>query len=112
MDVTRFRSFAERYVIERASTFKNDTEMQDAWSAVERAKSIYKHIENVANVENDKDMREEHATRSQGMQATQGPPGATGMTGPSQTIARHPIGTRVLAPPANNSQSWTRRNSP
>ena len=55
MDVTRFRLFAERYVIERASTFKADTEMQDAWSAVERAKSIYKHIENVAEVEARKD---------------------------------------------------------
>jgi hypothetical protein len=73
MDVTRFRSFAERYVIERASTFKGDTEMEDAWNAVERAKSIYKHIENVANVEDAKDLKQEHATRSQGM-ATQGPP--------------------------------------
>ena len=39
---TRFRSFAERYVIERASGFKSDT---DAWTAVQDAIRIYRMIE-------------------------------------------------------------------
>lgn len=39
---TRFRSFAERYVIERASGFKSDT---DAWTAVQDAMRIYRMIE-------------------------------------------------------------------
>ena len=39
---TRFRSFAERYVIERASGFKSDT---DAWTAVQDAMRIYKMIQ-------------------------------------------------------------------
>lgn len=45
-DETRFRSFAERYVIERASTFRvgGVDEMEDAWNAVARAKTIYNHI--------------------------------------------------------------------
>src|ERR1035437_7663708 len=82
MDVTRFRSFAERYVIERASTFKGETEMEDAWNAVERAKTIYKHIENVATVEDDKD----HQVAQQAMSnATQGPL-------PVSVPARHQIG--------------------
>ena len=39
---TRFRSFAERYVIERASGFKSDI---DAWTAVRDAMRVYKMIE-------------------------------------------------------------------
>ena len=39
---TRFRSFVERYVIERASGFKSDT---DAWTAVQDAMRIYRMIE-------------------------------------------------------------------
>ena len=38
---TRFRSFAERYVIERASGFKSDT---DAWTAVQDAMRVYRMI--------------------------------------------------------------------
>lgn len=46
LDETRFRSFAERYVIERASTFRvgGNDELEDAWNAVARAKTIYNHI--------------------------------------------------------------------
>jgi hypothetical protein len=106
MDVTRFRSFAERYVIERAGTFKADTEMQDAWNAVERAKSIYKHIENVANVE---------ADRVSGGEATQAPQSGPGLPGSLAVSARPRITTPqsiVAVPPAINSQSWTGRKSP
>ena len=41
---TRFRSFAERYVIERASTFRVGHEDEDGWIAVQRAKTAYKQI--------------------------------------------------------------------
>ena len=42
---TRFRSFAERYVVARAQYFRTDIdEMEDAWITVDRAKKIYKHI--------------------------------------------------------------------
>jgi hypothetical protein len=113
MDVTRFRSFAERYVIERASTFKADTEMQDAWSAVERAKSIYKHIENVADVEARKDQGGAPTERSQSS------PGNTGtIQGTVQSLAakiasaRRAVIQGPSGPPAINSQSWTGRKSP
>lgn len=45
-DELRFRSFAERYVIERASTFRvgGNEELEDAWNAVARAKTLYNHI--------------------------------------------------------------------
>ena len=46
---TRFRSFAERYVIERASSFKEDTEQNDAWKAILQAKTVYKMIHGIAN---------------------------------------------------------------
>lgn len=100
MDVTRFRSFAERYVIERASLFKGETEMEDAWNAVERAKTIYNHIENVAMVEAAKDLA---GISGQGQVtqagALQGSAAATGMAG-------------KISPPPINSQSWTGRKSP
>jgi hypothetical protein len=44
----RFRSFAERYVVERASTFRVGHEREDAHTAVLDARSIYKNIEQVA----------------------------------------------------------------
>ena len=43
-DTTRFRSFAERYVIERASSFRVGHEKEDAWSAIKDADRIYKMI--------------------------------------------------------------------
>lgn len=47
----RFRSFAERYVIERASTFRSgEHELEDAWSCVERAKKAYGMIADQARV--------------------------------------------------------------
>lgn len=44
---TRFQSFAERYIIERAGQFKLGNEKQDAWNAILDAKSIYGMIEGV-----------------------------------------------------------------
>lgn len=41
----RFRSFTERYLIERASMFRAGHEQQDAWLCIQDAKRIYKMIE-------------------------------------------------------------------
>jgi hypothetical protein len=109
MDVTRFRSFAERYVIERASTFKADTEMQDAWSAVERAKSIYKHIENVAEVEARKDQKVAMPDKDHRQhRATQGNTGTVQALAQRVIAARRAMQSAQIAP-AINSQSWTGR---
>ena len=51
----QFKSFCERYVLERASSFKPETELQDLWNAVERAKQAYMHIEYVVGVEQEKE---------------------------------------------------------
>lgn len=40
----RFRSFAERYVVARAPSFRAAHEKEDAWLAVEDAKRIYLQI--------------------------------------------------------------------
>jgi hypothetical protein len=37
----RFRSFAERYVIERASTFVKGRELEEGWRAIQDAKKLY-----------------------------------------------------------------------
>jgi len=55
----RFRSFAERYLIERASTFRTDKIDEDTWKCILDAKRAYKQIEqvgrnianNIANIE-------------------------------------------------------------
>lgn len=49
-EVTRFRSFAERYVVARATAFRSGAkeEEADAWECVLRARSVYSQIESVA----------------------------------------------------------------
>lgn len=41
----RFRSFCERYVIERASSFRQGHEEEDQWTAMLNAKSAYRKIQ-------------------------------------------------------------------
>lgn len=48
-EVKRFRSFAERYVIERAAQFRADHELEDAWECVSAAKTVYKMAARQAN---------------------------------------------------------------
>jgi hypothetical protein len=43
----RFRSFAERFMIERASTFRPDKIDVDTWRCIMDAKRAYKQIEAV-----------------------------------------------------------------
>lgn len=42
---SRFRSFAERYVISRAPFFRLGFEAEDGWSCLMDAKRLYKMIE-------------------------------------------------------------------
>jgi len=44
---SRFRSFAERYLIERAAHFRQDHIDIDTWSCIMDAKRAYKQIEAV-----------------------------------------------------------------
>lgn len=64
----RFRSFAERYVIERAPTFRTGHEQQDAWAAMLDARSIYTGIKSVG-------------AAHFGPQDTQAPPAGAGIAG-------------------------------
>lgn len=41
---TRFRSFAERYLIERANTFRVGHEDEDAWVCIGHAKTAYNMV--------------------------------------------------------------------
>jgi hypothetical protein len=43
-DVTRLRSFIERYVIERAALFRADHESEDGWRAILDGKRMYTQI--------------------------------------------------------------------
>lgn len=45
----RFRSFAERYVVERARGYTGDAPMRESWYAALDAKKLYKHINAIAN---------------------------------------------------------------
>ena len=49
-DYTRFRSFAERYVCERASSFKTGQEKEDAWQATLDARTIFEQIGEIDRV--------------------------------------------------------------
>ena len=60
-DETRFRSFAERYVIERTSTFPIGEEDKHGWEAIQRAKTAYKQIAMVAQATYGKDPGEQQA---------------------------------------------------
>ena len=70
---TRFRSFAERYVIERASSFKEDTEQNDAWKAILQAKTVYKMIHGIANTLTmyDEASQQAQSNQAQGNMASQ-----------------------------------------
>jgi hypothetical protein len=57
-DKQRFRSFCERYLIERAGSFLPGQERQDAWNAVLDANAIYKIIEQQGEVAAEKWERE------------------------------------------------------
>lgn len=48
----RFRSFAERYIIARASFFRVNHETEDAWKCLLDAKRVYKMAERMGETVN------------------------------------------------------------
>lgn len=73
--VSRFSSFAERYVIERASTFEAGKEKEQAWSAMLDAEKVFEMIERHdkerTRRQYEADLRE-HETAIQALQQAQG----------------------------------------
>lgn len=55
-DVTRWRSFAERYLIERAATFEPGEEVKGIWQETLNALTAYQHIYHVGMANDGKDI--------------------------------------------------------
>lgn len=53
-DITRWRSFAERYLVERAAAFEPGKEIEGIWTEVNNALSAYEHIYHVGKVNDGK----------------------------------------------------------
>ncbi len=49
--IDRFRSFAERYIIERARNFTKGKELEEGWQAAQDAKKLYQIIADAAQVD-------------------------------------------------------------
>lgn len=77
MNEQRFRSFAERYVVERAKHFKVGEEEADGWKAILDAKSLFAKIESVS---------EGFRTKPESADAYQAHRSLMGMTGPIQAV--------------------------
>lgn len=87
-DFDRFRSFAERYVIERAASFTRGNEQAEAWTAILDAKTIFRQIGVVSkDAEPGGDVQQFGNPVSSGRGWNGTPPGATGAapTGPRQS---------------------------
>lgn len=55
-DITRWRSFAERYLVERASAFEPGKETEGIWTEVNNALAAYQHIYQVGEANAGKPM--------------------------------------------------------
>jgi hypothetical protein len=62
-ETTRFRSFAERYLIERASTFTKGNQQREAHEEVLNARAMFRMIESV-----DRAQEAEHIMAAQALQ--------------------------------------------
>lgn len=64
---TRFRSFAERYVLARAHMFREGHEEEDQWTCMLNAKSAYRKIEAMGRgiTNEDEAMRDKHVEAAQ-----------------------------------------------
>lgn len=88
----RFRSYAERYVLARAPTFREGHEDEDAWQATLQAQGAYKRIAEVA-----KGFRPSQFEDAQPTQAVY--PNGGGATGP--TLYNPPTPQLVHVKPTN-----------
>ena len=72
----RFRSFVERYVVERAGSFRPGYEKEDGWLAVEDARVLFDHINNRSvevvcrDAPDEEYARQKRLARSTGQQQT------------------------------------------
>lgn len=87
----RFRSFAERYIVERAATFRDgEHELEDAWKCILAAKSIYNMTDQAANAFR-KETMQGGAMSGASQQAPQGPLIGTGIQNPPRNIYGVPM---------------------
>lgn len=72
-DLDRFRSFAERYVIERANGFRKGFEREDAWEATLDARTMFNNIGRVSKDMDDpyKELVAHHTAGAVGQRAVQ-----------------------------------------
>lgn len=63
---SRIRSFVERYLIERAGSFKPGEEMQQGWNAIKDAERLYKMVMRVEDPDAADDAAGAHTTRLRG----------------------------------------------
>ena len=118
-DYDRFRSFAERYVVERAGSFRTGFEQEDAFAAVLDAKGIYNNIAAQAKYMDQPEQGETTQSPLQGAGQQAAPnafnpiPPRTGIgsSNPQQVRVRvasppHAIGTGNTAPVLTPPPSW------
>lgn len=90
----RFRSFAERYIIARAASFRTGHELEDGWHAVQDAKKLYGMARDGADEINnaERQARQNYLEAVSQMAPTQSPP-----------IKATPVyGQMVVRPPHEN----------
>lgn len=111
----RFRSFAERYVIARAATFRAGQEDEDGWAAALQAKSLYRKMEAMGRGVTKEDIAMQGSDtppdpQAQGQMAYSGPVlrGAAGsVVGATAAQLIHPNNIPMPKNNTVNSKNWT-----
>lgn len=111
----RFRSFAERYVIARAATFRAGQEDEDGWAAALQAKSLYRKMEAMGRGVTKEDIAMQGPDtppdpQAQGQMAYSGPVlrGAAGsVVGATAAQLIHPNNIPMPKNNTVNSKNWT-----
>ena len=99
--IDRFQSFAERYVIERASHYRGGNEQQDAWQALQDAKKIYDMIGEATRLRNAAETPDQQAPVQNG-----------GAGQPAQQIVGQQTGQAGLLLPWNYAHDSALRGPP
>lgn len=93
----RFRSFAERYIVARASVWKPGEEDTAGWAAVQDAKRLYKQIAKQGEIV-DQEFREE-AYKQQAANQAQTPTVSGPYTPPTHASLKKMLQPPVTPPP-------------
>lgn len=94
--VDRFRSFAERYLVARAASFRVGNELQDAWNTVQDASKVYDMIEREGLVKREAELYDKEKVMQALQAAQQAPPTAVPNAVPIN--AKHLYGAAVQHP--------------